>query len=33
MIFRHGGAQLILPVLEDGAGYKAAYRIAMRPGT
>ena len=32
MIFRGGGAQLILPVVEGGAGYAATYRIAMRPG-
>ena len=32
MTFRHGGAQLILPVVEAGAGFTATYRIAMRPG-
>jgi protocatechuate 3,4-dioxygenase beta subunit len=31
-IFREGGAQLILPVVEDKAGFAATYRIAMRPG-
>ena len=29
---RHGGAQLILPVVEDGAGFTATYGMAMRPG-
>ncbi len=32
MIFREGGTQLILPVVEEGGGYAATYRIAMRPG-
>jgi protocatechuate 3,4-dioxygenase beta subunit len=32
MIFRDGGTQLILPVVEEGAGFSATYRIAMRPG-
>lgn len=32
MIFREGGTQLILPVVEGEAGYSATYRIAMRPG-
>jgi len=32
MIFREGGTQLILPVMEGEAGYSATYRIAMRPG-
>ena len=33
MIFREGGTQLILPVVEGQGGYSATYRIAMRPGT
>jgi protocatechuate 3,4-dioxygenase beta subunit len=33
MIFREGGTQLILPVVEQDGGYTAAYRIAMRPGS
>ena len=33
MIFREGGTQLILPVVEAEAGYAATYRIAMRSGT
>jgi protocatechuate 3,4-dioxygenase beta subunit len=32
MIFREGGTQLILPVVEREDGYEATYRIAMRPG-
>lgn len=32
MIFREGGTQLILPVVESHEGYAATYRIAMRPG-
>ncbi len=32
MIFREGGTQLLLPVVEGGGGYSATYRIAMRPG-
>ena len=32
MIFREGGTQLILPVVETEGGYAATYRIAMRPG-
>ena len=32
MIFRDGGAQLILPVVTAGEGYAATYSIAMRPG-
>ena len=32
MTFRHGGAQLILPVVEAGAGFTATYSIAVRPG-
>jgi protocatechuate 3,4-dioxygenase beta subunit len=32
MIFREGGTQLILPVVEKDGGYAATYRIAMRPG-
>jgi protocatechuate 3,4-dioxygenase beta subunit len=32
MIFREGGTQLILPVVENDDGYEATYRIAMRPG-
>jgi protocatechuate 3,4-dioxygenase beta subunit len=31
MIFREGGTQLVLPVVEEGGGYAATYRIAMRP--
>jgi protocatechuate 3,4-dioxygenase beta subunit len=31
MIFREGGTQLILPVVEGTAGYSATFRIAMRP--
>jgi len=30
MIFREGGTQLILPVVENAGGYAATYRIAMR---
>jgi hypothetical protein len=33
MIFREGGTQLILPVVEQGGVYAATYRIAMRPGS
>jgi protocatechuate 3,4-dioxygenase beta subunit len=33
MIFREGGTQLILPIVEAEDGYAATYRIAMRPGT
>lgn len=33
MIFREGGTQLILPVVEESGGYAATYRIAMRPGS
>ncbi len=33
MIFREGGTQLILPVVEQGGAYAATYRIAMRPGS
>ena len=32
MIFREGGTQLILPVVQSAGGYAATYRIAMRPG-
>jgi protocatechuate 3,4-dioxygenase beta subunit len=32
MIFREGGTQLVLPVVEEDGGYAARYRIAMRPG-
>jgi hypothetical protein len=32
MIFREGGAQLILPAVEETSGYSATFRIAMRPG-
>jgi hypothetical protein len=32
MIFRDGGAQLVLPVVEDDSGYAVTYRIAMRRG-
>ena len=32
MIFREGGTQLVLPVLETNGGYAATFRIAMRPG-
>ena len=32
MIFREGGTQLILPVVEAEDGYAATYRIAMRLG-
>jgi protocatechuate 3,4-dioxygenase beta subunit len=32
MIFRDGGAQLILPLVAAGEGYAATYRIAMRSG-
>ncbi|HEV8393255.1 MAG TPA: hypothetical protein VGQ37_03230 [Vicinamibacterales bacterium] len=32
MIFREGGAKLVLPVVENGSGYTATFRIAMRPG-
>ena len=32
MIFREGGTQLILPVIQGAGGYAATYRIAMRPG-
>jgi hypothetical protein len=31
MIFRDGGTQLILPVVEEKGAYSATYRIAMRP--
>ena len=31
MIFREGGTQLILPVVENTGGFTARYRIAMRP--
>ncbi len=31
MMFREGGTQLILPVVEGGGGYSATFRIAMRP--
>ena len=31
MIFREGGTQLMLPVVENTGGYAATYRIAMRP--
>jgi hypothetical protein len=30
MIFREGGTQLVLPVLEINGGYAATFRIAMR---
>jgi hypothetical protein len=30
MIFREGGTRLVLPVVEEGGGYAATYRIAMR---
>ena len=33
MIFRGGGTQPILPVVEQGGVYAATYRIAMRPGS
>jgi hypothetical protein len=33
MIFREGGTQLILPLVETQDGYAATYRIAMRPST
>jgi hypothetical protein len=33
MIFREGGTQLILPVVEQGGVYAATYRSAMRPGS
>ena len=33
MIFREGGTQLVLPVVEENGGYAATYRIAMRPGS
>ena len=32
MIFREGGTRLVLPVVENGSGYAATFRIAMRPG-
>jgi protocatechuate 3,4-dioxygenase beta subunit len=32
MIFRDGGSRLLLPVVDDGEGYAAMFRIAMRPG-
>lgn len=32
MIFREGGTQLVLPVVDAEDGYAATYRIAMRPG-
>jgi protocatechuate 3,4-dioxygenase beta subunit len=32
MIFREGGTQLMLPVVEAGDGYAATFRLAMRPG-
>ena len=32
MIFREGGTQLLLPVVEGQGRYSATYRIAMRPG-
>lgn len=32
MIFREGGTQLMLPVVEKDGGYATTYRIAMRPG-
>jgi hypothetical protein len=32
MIFRDGGAQLMLPVVEAGDGFAATFRVAMRPG-
>jgi hypothetical protein len=31
MIFREGGTQLMLPVVENPSGYAATFRIAMRP--
>ena len=31
MIFREGGTQLILPIVEQAGGYAATFRIAMRP--
>jgi protocatechuate 3,4-dioxygenase beta subunit len=33
MIFREGGAQLILPVVEQAGRYAATFRIAMRRGS
>ena len=32
MIFREGGAQLMLPAVEAGDGYTATFRLAMQPG-
>ena len=32
MVFRDGGARLMLPVVESGDGYAATFRLAMRPG-
>jgi protocatechuate 3,4-dioxygenase beta subunit len=32
MIFREGGTQLVLPVVERNGEYAATYRIGMRPG-
>ena len=31
-IFREGGTQLVLPVVEAGEGLAATYRIAVQPG-
>jgi protocatechuate 3,4-dioxygenase beta subunit len=31
-IFQSGGSQLMLPVVQDGSGYAAAFNVAMRPG-
>ena len=33
MIFREGGTELMLPIVENTGGYAATCRIAMRPGT
>jgi protocatechuate 3,4-dioxygenase beta subunit len=32
MIYRENGAPLVLPVVEDGRGFAATFRIAMQPG-
>jgi len=32
MIFREGGTQLMLPVVEDEGRFTATFRVAMRPG-
>jgi protocatechuate 3,4-dioxygenase beta subunit len=32
MIFREGGSQLLLPVVDAEDGYQATFRIAMQPG-